>query len=228
MTPGFSTPAGSSARFIAVIAAISSGERVRPSQRPLGDADAVLGADRAAVRGHELEHRLVDALVVRAAEHVDVQVAVAEMAPEDRARARRGASTAATTASANAASAAERDGHVELVRHARGVDRLVERLAVGHSAVAARRVVGHRHVATAPRPRAAAASASVGPPRRRTRRARRRRARRRTGARAAVRADQVEPGGEEDLGGRSDGSAAAQPGDDADGGAERGRARAAP
>ena len=87
--PGLRSPAGSSARLIARIAAQLAAPRTSPSQRALA-TPTPCSALIVPPSGGEPQDRLVDRVVVGGgAEHVDVDVAVAEVAEEDRAGARR-------------------------------------------------------------------------------------------------------------------------------------------
>src|SRR5207244_3768837 len=84
-------------------------------------AAAALRADAAAHRRGQLEDGSVDAIVLGIeAEHIDVQVAVTEVTERDRARSGRDLTHARADHLFEIREAGERDGHVELVRDARG------------------------------------------------------------------------------------------------------------
>ena len=87
---GLSSPSGSSARLIAAIARSSPGVRTSSSQRALATPTPCSALIVPPHVGGQPQHRLVDRVVVGlGAEHVDVDVAVAEVAEEDHARAGR-------------------------------------------------------------------------------------------------------------------------------------------
>jgi hypothetical protein len=90
----------------------------------------VLGADRAAVRGDEPQHQLVDRGVVRLrAEDVHVQVAVADMPIGDRPGIWLHGGHDGGRALHELRVATDRHRHVQLVGHALGVHRLGVALA---------------------------------------------------------------------------------------------------
>jgi hypothetical protein len=89
----------------------------------LRDADAVFGADRAAAGEHETQDGVIDVLVVGfCTEDVDVQVAVAQVPPQDRLRAGGYAVDDAGELVQEAGKCGERDTDVELVRRPGGGD----------------------------------------------------------------------------------------------------------
>jgi hypothetical protein len=91
----------------------------------LREADAVLGADAAAELGDELEHGVVDAPVAGlGVEHVHVEVAVAEMPEENHARCGCSTSHARADVTFEVRQSGDREGDVQLVRDAFGLDRL--------------------------------------------------------------------------------------------------------
>src|SRR5882757_11172573 len=97
----------------------------------LGDADAVLGADRAAELGGEAEDGLVEGVVLGAgAEQVDVDVAVAEVAVEvELGAVDRGDQLVG--AALELGQGGGRHGDIEFVGYAAVADRLVDQLTTG-------------------------------------------------------------------------------------------------
>ena len=157
--PRIEEPSGSSARLIARIAAISAAAAGEAQPARLGHADAVLGADRPAELGDEPQDRVVDRLVARVgAEHVDVHVAVAEVAEQHRPGAGRHApDRRRAPRRGSRPSAGQRHADVELVRHAGRGDRLGVGLAQAPQALAAGAVGAGDRVGVA---RAASASSA--------------------------------------------------------------------
>ena len=104
------------------------GRAVQVEPAALGPADAVLGADAAAVGDGEAQDGVVDPVVVgRGADHVDVDVAVAEVAEEVKTAV--AAAWPPCTSPAKAASWPSGQRDVELVGHALVGDRLGDPLA---------------------------------------------------------------------------------------------------
>jgi hypothetical protein len=104
----------------------------------------VLGADRAAARGGKPQHRLVDGVVVGVgAEHVDVDVAVAEVAEDDRHRTRSDTLDDRPEVLDEPRQLAQRHPDVHLVRYPGRVERLGVALAQAPQALALAALVGH-------------------------------------------------------------------------------------
>src|SRR5450759_705333 len=112
----------------------------------LGAAHPVLGADAPAQRCDIPQHRVGHGMVVVRVEHVDVKVALVKVAEDDRPGSRGDLRDHPGQLLQGALELRMGDCHVELDRHADGVDRLGLRLAVAPQTGPAARILTHHDV----------------------------------------------------------------------------------